>query len=68
LKAAAVESVSLEAAAVKTTAVDVDVAKPPHRTQEAIAKNAVGVEAVAIKSAAANADATAATIRHKATV
>jgi hypothetical protein len=41
--------------------VDIDVAKPPHRTQEAIAKNAVGVEADAIKSAAANADATAAT-------
>jgi hypothetical protein len=31
LEADAVESVSLEAAAVKTTAVDVDVAKPPHR-------------------------------------
>jgi hypothetical protein len=60
LKAAAVESVSLEAAAVKTTAVDVDVAKPPHRTQEAIAKNAVVVKADAIKSA--NADATAATV------
>ncbi len=32
---------------------DVDVANPPRRTQEAIAKNAVGVEADAVKSAAA---------------
>jgi hypothetical protein len=54
----------LEAAAVKTTPVDVDVAKPPQNAS----KNAVGMEADAIKSAAAKADATAATIRHKATV
>ncbi len=60
VEAAADESVSMEAAAVKTTAVDVDVAKPPCRTQEAIAKNAVGVEPDAIKSA--NADATEATV------
>ncbi len=48
----------------KTTPVDVDVAKPPQNAS----KNAVGMEADAIKSAAAKADATAATIRHKATV